>query len=265
MPQILSYAYLFIGESNDSVSFEKSRENVNHHTKNLISNRSSIMMPNDDLLYIEDDNKRRLYYRFTPAALISNFIPLIVILDDKNTDHPMHFEHKMWNVLTPLYHSESKNIDTYWLGEKEDFFVKDLLQKLIQQIAEEYECEDHIYLYGSNISGYGAILHGILCKANAVYAYEPHIRLQEPNITLKSKENDLTRFLNSTDRFPIFYLGTDEAVHTDQPEDETAYFMDACKKHHIKVHLKVSSISEGDETKKLTEVLDFFERVASER
>jgi len=217
-------------------------------------------MPNDDLSYIEDDNKRRLYYRFTPAALISNFIPLIVILDDKNTDDPIHFEHKMWNVLTPFYPSECHNSESYWIGEG-----KDLLQSLIREIAEAYECEDHIYLYGNEISGFGAILHGILCKANAVYAHTPHIRLQGPNFTLGSTESDLTHFLNSTNHFPIFYLGTDASVETDRLEDETVYFIDACKKHDIKVDLKVSSNSQEDETKRLKEVLGFLERVASER
>jgi hypothetical protein len=217
-------------------------------------------MPNDVLSYIEDDNKRRLYYRFTPAALISNFIPLIVILDDKNTDEPIHFEHKMWNVLTPFYPSESQDRESYWVGE-----YKDLLQRLIRETAEAYECEDHIYLFGSEISGYGAILHGILSKANAVYAHAPHIRLEEPNFTLGSKESDLTHLLNSADHFPIFYLGTEGAVDTDTLENETSYFIDACNKHHVKVHLKISSKSEGDEIKRLKEVLGFLERVASER
>jgi len=222
-------------------------------------------MPSDDLLYIEDDNKRKLYYRFTPAEIASNFIPLIVILDEKNRTEATHFEHKMWNVLTPLYYSEFENRDSYWLGDKGDYFVKDLLQNLIQEIAEAYECEDHIYLYGSELSGYGTILHGILCKANAVFAHTPHIRPQMPNLGLKSKESDLTQYLNSTDYFPIFYLGNDESVETDQLKNETAYFIDACKEHNIKVDLKISSKSEDDETKRLREVLDFFERVASER
>lgn len=219
----------------------------------------------NDLLYIEDENKRKLYYRFTPASLLSNFIPLIVILDDKNTDHPTHFEYKMWNVLTPLYHSESENPDSYWLGDKEDHYIKDLLQKLIQEISEEYECEDHIYLYGSKESGYGAILHGILSKANAVYAHNPHIRTQESDNTLKSDENDLTQYLNDTDHFPIFYLGHDETMHKKELEDETAYFIHACEKHNIKVELKTSSRSEDDPSKDVKEVLDFLERVASER
>ena len=87
--------------------------------------RNRLGMDNDNLLYIEDSNKRKLFYRFTPAALVSNFIPLVVVLDDQ----AINFEYKMWNVLTPLYTYE-----------------KDLLLELIKQIVEEYECEDYIYL-----------------------------------------------------------------------------------------------------------------------
>lgn len=219
-------------------------------------------MCDKDLLYIEDENKRKLFYRFTPAALVSNFVPLIVILDEKAT----HFEHKMWNVLTPLDYFGYEDKASYWLGEKGDFFVKDLLQELIQKIAEEYECEDHIYLYGNSIGGYGAILHGILCRANAVYAHAPHIRLHETNTSdIHAKENDLTNFLNATDPFPIFYLCDDGSADKNPLENETAYFVATCKKYDIKVHLDFCPKSEEDGTQVLKEVLDFFERVASER
>lgn len=199
-------------------------------------------MSNEELLYIEDKNKRKLYYRFTPAALVSNFVPLIVILDESAT----HFEHKMWNVLTPLDPFGDEN--------------KDLLQELIQKFAEAYECEDHIYLYGSGKGGYGAILHGILCGANAVYADAPRIRSQETKgAETSAEENDLTYFLNATDTLPVFYLCEDE----NDPEDETAYFADACKQHGIKVHLDFCPKSD-DETQVIKEVLGFFERMASE-
>lgn len=230
-----------------------------------------ITMRNEELLYIEDDNKRKLFYRFTPAAITSNFVPLVVILHEEGRAEARNFEHKMWNVLTPLDNFGYENRGSCWLGEKGDFFVKDLLQKLIHEIAEEYECEDHIYLYGSSIGGYGAILHGILCKANAVYARAPHIRLEKINATdteMKrfydaiftktiSKENNLINFLNSTDTFPIFYLCDDGT------SDETAYFVDGCKKHDIKVHLDFCPKLENDGTQVLKEVLDFFECVAS--
>ena len=236
-------------------------------------------MFNEDLLYIEDDNKRKLFYHFTPATIASNFVPLIVILDEEGRSQPTHFDYKMWNVLTPLDHFGYENKGSCWLGENGEFFVKDLLQKLIHKIAEEYECEDHIYLYGSSTGGYGAILHGMLCKANAVYAYAPRIRLQKTDNTdtkmkqfynaifaqTVSKENDLTHFLNSNASFPIFYLCNDGTDNENTLADETAYFVDACKKYDIKVHLDFCPNLENNEIEVLKEVLDFFERIASQR
>lgn len=195
-------------------------------------------MDTKDLLYIEDAHNRKLFYRFTPAAVVSNFIPLVVILDGEDKAEPTHIEYKMWNVLTPLF--------IFGYDKKE------LLQKLIKQISQEYECEDHIYLYGSYLGGYEAILHGILCKANAVYAHTPRIRLLDTN----SPESDLTNFLNPIDSFPIFYLCDNE----NNPEDDTAYFTDTCEKNGITVQLDFCPNQGEDKNRVLKKVLDMFER-----
>lgn len=195
-------------------------------------------MSKENLLYIEDANKRKLFYRFTSAAIASQFVPLIVVLADEVGVEAPHFEYKMWNVLT-LHDS---------------FTVEntDLLQKLIKEIAQEYECEDHIYLYGSGMGGYGAILHGILCKANAVYANAPFIGLSD------SKKNDLSCLLNTSDSFPIFYLCNNNESSL---EAELGHFVDACKKNGIKLELNFCQDSEDDETKTLKKVLNMFERM----
>lgn len=223
-------------------------------------------MDDKNLLYIEDAHNRKLFYRFTPAAIISNFVPLLVILHDEGGEFAPNFEYKMWNVLTPLDNYGYENRGSSWLGENGDFFLKDLLQTLIQQIAEEHECEDHIYLYGGGIGGYGAILHGILAKANTVFVNTPRIRLLD---TAKkevytsifaqtvSKETDLTNFLNPTDSFPLFYL----CGNANSSEDEIEYFVNACKKHAIKVYLDFCPESEYDEIKSLKKVLDMLERM----
>lgn len=229
-------------------------------------------MPEKNLLYIKDANGRKLFYHFTPAAFISNFVPLVVILHDQGESKVTHFEHKMWNVLTPVDTFGFENKGSCWLGEEGDFFVKDLLQQLIYQIIQEYECEDHIYICGNGMGGYGAILHGTLCKANAIYTDNPYIKLQETCTTdnsmkqfydsiftkTVSKESDLNNFLNPRDDFPIFYICHD-GINSD-----TTNFIDTCKKHDIKVYPNFCSESEYDEGKRLKEVLNFFERIASE-
>ncbi len=230
-------------------------------------------MGNEDLLYIEDGHNRKLFYRFTPAAVVSNFVPLVVILHGEEKMDALHFEYKMWNVLTPLDNFGVENRGSCWLGENGDFFVKDLLQKLIQQISEEYECEDDIYLYGSSIGGYGAILHGILSKANAVFVQTPRMKLLDTNETdsvkkhfytsifgkIVSKENDLNNFLNAIDSFPVFYLCDDD----NRLKDETTYFVDQCKKHAIEVRLDFCQTVGESPNHILKKVLDMFERMTS--
>lgn len=210
-------------------------------------------MQNEELLYIEDTNKRKLFYRFTPAVIASQFVPLIVVLDDEAS----HFEYKMWNVLTPLNNFDDESHGLCWLGEKDDFSLKDLLQKLIHQVSQEHECEDHIYLYGSGKGGYGAILHGMLCKANAVYADTPQIRQKG----IDTKENDLSNFLNPRDSFPIFYLCDNVNTSKNTLENETAYFVAACKKHGIKFDVDHCPKPEDNASQTLKKVLNMLERM----
>ena len=224
------------------------------------------MTNDEDLLYIEDANNRKLFYRFTPAPFLSNFAPLLVVLHDEGKVEANHFEYKMWNVLTPVDNFEYENKGTCWLGEEDDFFVKDLLQKLIHQYADKLECEDHIYLYGNSMGGYGAILHGILCKANAIYAQSPYIRLQENHDTV-SKEYNLNHLLNLIDSFPIFYLCShnDDVKSNDvnDLEDDIAHFVETCQKFDIKVHPDFCPKSEDDKNNNLKKVLSMFERMTS--
>ena len=215
-------------------------------------------MNNEQLLYIEDAHKRKLFYRFTPAAFASNFVPLVVVLDDKEKSETLNFEYKMWNVLTPIDTFSDEDSGISWLGEAGDFYVKELLQELIEQIADAYECEEHIYLYGNSTGSYGAVLHGVLCKANAVYVKAPRIRLRNHE---NAKENDLSSLLNPDDSFPIFYLDNNKS----SLEDEVVGFVDICKKYGINVHLDFCPDSKEDDTYTLKKVLDMFEHVPPEQ
>ena len=186
-----------------------------------------------DLLYIESENNSKLFYHFTPAAIASNFVPLIVILSSKESSQTLNFEYKMWNVLTI--------VDNFTYENKDDISLHKLLQNLILQVAEDNDCEDHVYLYGSAEQGYGAIVHGILASANAVYA------------DITSKENDLCDLLNPTDSFPIFYLGNNK--------EEVMSFTHVCKKNKIKFELDFSLLPQDSELHRLKKVLDMFEHM----
>ena len=63
--------------------------------------------------------------------MISNFAPLIVILYDKDEEITV-FEYKMWNIL---------QVNRSGIEDESP------LQKLIEDIADDYEIEEHIYSY----------------------------------------------------------------------------------------------------------------------
>lgn len=234
-------------------------------------------MANKELLYIQDSHKRKLYYRFTPAAIVSNFVPLVVILHDEGVTDAPNFEYKMWNVLTPIDNFGHENRGSCWLGEEGDFFVKDLLQELITFISEEHECEEHIYLYGSGMGAYGAILHGMLCGANAVYTRKPLIKLNETSHTDSSKksfygaifsqtivkENNLSNFLNPRDSFPIFFLCDYEDADASNEAGEVNSFIDICTQHKLKVRLDGCIKFKDDEISHIKETLNMLERMSS--
>ena len=195
-------------------------------------------MPNQAPLMMEDENHQKLYYHFTPAAIGSNFIPLIVILSDEK-DEVRHFEYKMWNVLTLELHFT-----------KEDVSLQNLIQTLIEEIADAHECEEHIYMYGSGESAYAALYYGALCSVNAVYA-------NTPSFTHKRVSEVLT--LQGT--FPIVYI-CDKGDNRDLSQ-EIDNFEAQCKVQDIQVK-RQDYPSEEDENQNIKKVLNFFERVASE-
>lgn len=208
-------------------------------------------MLKEDLLYIEDGNGHQLAYQFTPASMASNFVPLVVVLGDKEGAEAKEFEYKMWNILRPVVEFGYEYRGSFSSGEKGDSFVKDLLQTLIRQISEEHDCEEHIYLYGSGRGGYAAILQGVLCKANAVYAHTSGMRLSD-------NDTDLSSVLNAADTFPVFYLCDDAGPADDKAER----FTEAFKKHDIAFHLALCPEPGADEEQTLKKVLDMFERVS---
>ncbi|CAA6822470.1 MAG: Unknown protein [uncultured Sulfurovum sp.] len=175
-------------------------------------------------------------YDFTPAKVLSNFTPLVVIVYDQKEHELQHIEYKMWNILTVENHVASHS--------------KEELQTLIKRLVDEYECEDHIYFYGSEIGGYNAMLHAVINNANALYAYNPQMT--------EIEENNLSTLLNTTEDTPIFYLCNS------QNASQVNSFIEKCKKNHIKVNLEHCPKSDYQTVHTLQEVLDFLSRMVSQ-
>ena len=234
-----------------------------------------------DLPYIADD-KRKLFYRFNEATINPIGSPLLVILHGHGTKSAARFQDEHWNVLAPIDHFGYENNGAWWLGEDGNFFIKVLLQKLIKEISEKYACQNNIYFYGSNMGAYGAIYHGILSHARAIYANVPQItfapstHFQSFHKNVKAIfgntislpiENNLLNFLNAEDTFPIFFLCEniiEEKKHLQNyPNEHTLAFLDKCYQYQIKAHIEILPQEGHTKNYGIKEVLKKFEKFAT--
>ncbi len=228
-----------------------------------------------------DNGKQKLFYRFTPSSINPIGSPLFIILHGHGTRAATRMSKKGWNVLAPIDHFGHKYNGSWYLGEDGDFFVKELLQKLIKKISSDYQCAENIYFYGSSMGGFGAILHGILCNARAVYANVPQIKLLKTTYSERSmktsfspifssekkpeEENDLTHILSkykNKKKLPLFFLCENAVAskgsHENYLQEHTNYFVHKCDEYGLPYHLELLPKSGHDKNYGLNEVLEKF-------
>jgi len=99
--------------------------------------------------------KQKFTYHFTPAAITSNFVPLVVIVYVKKDTVLVDFEYKMWNTLQVSCVDKTQ---------------EELLKELIIEYSESCECEEYVFGYGDIKSLKIAISEGVISLKNTVYA-----------------------------------------------------------------------------------------------
>ena len=238
------------------------------------------MIENQDLESISDDSGHTLFYRLNLQENPKD-LPLLVVLHDHEST-ATKFIYDGWNVLAPLDNFGYLGKGSWWLGENGNFFLRDLLQKLIKEVSIKYNCENNIYFYGSSMGGYGAILHGILSNARAVYANVPQIKffnstyfklnLTKNANTIFNKNEDLpieNNLLDVLDKYksrklPIFFLCEnmiqDSRVYNNYLQEHTMAFANKCIENKIKIHLELLPQSGHTKNYGLKEVLKKFEK-----
>jgi hypothetical protein len=235
------------------------------------------------LNYIADETGRKLTYRLNLCEQPYGK-PLLVILHGHNANMTK-FSYENWNVLSPHDCFGYNNEGSWWLGENGDFFVKDLLQILIKEIASKYQSQNNIYFYGSSMGGYGAILHGILSNAKAVYANVPQIHLigsnyfkfyLTKNINNAFGKNNPDNYIennliNMIEKYykkinTVFFLcenmlNTNNIAYDNYLQEHTLSFATKCINLQQPIHLELLPQSGHTKNYGLKEVIQKFERI----
>ncbi|WP_373780373.1 alpha/beta hydrolase family protein [Glaesserella sp.] len=206
--------------------------------------------------FIEDKKGRKLHYVLRFAENTKNARTLFILHGLGFSDIPSSFKDPNWNVVCPLDNFGYKNEGSWFLGENGDFFVKDLMLQLIEYIKKE-TCCDRLYFWGSSMGGYAAILYGLLCGAEAVFANVPQIKLRntqytDDNISINNYLNfvldrdfphwiDLTSLLESTDKgnYPIFFITQTRFHPYNYLKEHIYYFINKCNEMEANYFLEI--------------------------
>jgi hypothetical protein len=220
---------------------------------------NNIMSPIEDienLEFIENSQQIKLYYRFTPAD-IPDKSPILIILHGHGAKKASKFRDPKWNVLAPIDNYGKDSLGSWWLGENGNNFVLELLHSLIRKIETETQSSEGLYFWGSSMGRFGALLHGMLLNAKAVYANIPQVKLLgttyseagmkkyfEPIFDKSDSEkfyNDVTNILNvnNATQNPLFFIAQSEFDYKNYMEEHALYFANTCKKYNINVDLEI--------------------------
>lgn len=88
-----------------------------------------------------------------------------------------------WNILIPQDRYGFGRCGCWWLGEKGEFFLADLLDGMIRLFNDHFGFNGEIYVFGISMGGFGALLHGLRWKARAVCVNVPQVRLLNTDFT----------------------------------------------------------------------------------
>lgn len=103
--------------------------------------------------------------------------PILVILHGHGyASAPAQFRNPNWNVICPMDQFGVQSFGSWFLGEDGDFFWIEAMQRILADVRQQVG-NGKLYFWGSSMGGYGALLHGYLNHATAVYANTPQTQL----------------------------------------------------------------------------------------
>lgn len=125
---------------------------------------------------IEDKKGRNIPFLIRVGERNLTNKALVVLHGHGSNKNYARYSSDEWLVICPLDRYGEGNHGCWWLGEENEPFVLSLLQKLILHLRNMYKIKQ-LFFWGSSMGAYGAILHGVLAKADAIYAHMPQVKL----------------------------------------------------------------------------------------
>lgn len=179
-----------------------------------------------------DDVGHEMPYVWRPATDPMKARTLVILHGHGSNETPSAISNPKWNIIVPLDRFGYEGDGSWWLGEDGDFFAMRLLHGIVgrlgRRVGRRLNTEPGLYFSGSSMGGYGALLHGMLLGARAVYAASFQSRLSGTAFTdalsyaidpvgvpAGSPLGNLSRYVSGKSRLPRFVLDFNHDDHAD--------------------------------------------------
>tara|TARA_B100001093_G_scaffold481561_1_gene512401 strand:+ start:205 stop:942 length:738 start_codon:yes stop_codon:yes gene_type:complete len=222
--------------------------------------------------------EREMEYRFVPAESNPESAPTLIILHGHGNYPPARAVYSDWNVFNPLDNFGFNGLGSWWLGENGVKFTLELFDLALEQALESIGqtiSTSKLFIYGSSMGGYGAILHGTRIGALGVYANVPQIVLLNstysklgmkkyfrPIFTSDQGDdyNDLRQILAEVDNHPLYFLCENRFGQENYLQEQCMTFVNFLTDLELNYHLEIIPKEGHNKNRRLSEVKKMFEQ-----
>lgn len=139
---------------------------------------------NSQLKSVSDEEGNTLYWDIRLAANNPETAPILICFygwggnsGGFEAESNWYTRYPNWNVVKPLDRFGYRKNGSWYLGENCNFFLLKLIEKMVDEIRNQYNLAGDLFTYGSSMGGFGALIHGLRLKVNAIAVNVPQVRL----------------------------------------------------------------------------------------
>ena len=222
-------------------------------------------------------NSKEMFFRFTPATeTLPSESPTLMLLHGHGSTNPSRFRDPKWNAIAPVDNFGVEGLGSWWIGEHGDLTTIELLDQVINKTCQMMDCDEisKLFIYGSSMGGFGALLHGHRYNAIAVYANVPQIQLLGTTYSEggmkkffsgviaegNNRYNDLASLLNSPDlKHPLYFMCENRFGYRNYRKEHINRFLDVLETLDLNYHLEIIPTKGHNKNRGINEVKAMFE------
>ena len=233
---------------------------------------------NEKNIFCVELDSKKMFFRFTPATeTLPSESPTMMLLHGHGSTNPSRFRDPRWNAIAPIDNFGVEGLGSWWIGEDGDISTIKLLDEVIKKACQLMDCNEirKLFIYGSSMGGFGALLHGHRYNAIAVYANVPQIQLLGTTYSEGGMKkffsgvigqgnnhyNDLAGYLDSSElNHPLYFICENRFGYKNYRKEHVNRFLEILERNNLNYHLEIIPTKGHNKNRGINEVKAMFEQ-----